>query len=74
MFQRVMKRLVRFIELTYPIPKSIMLELIICNQAFDTKFSFSFIDEQVDAYRIDDVHWECFSDLACQGDGSSLFS
>ena len=43
----------------------------LCNQALDTRSSFEFVENHIDAYRLPELHWEAFSDGACWGDGHS---
>ena len=46
----------------------------LCNQALDGQSSFQFVTDDVEAYRLPDMHWEAFSDGACRGDGQSSFA
>ena len=46
----------------------------LCNQALDAKSSFSFVDDDLQAYCVSNVQWEAFSDGACRGDGFSSFA
>ena len=46
----------------------------LCNQALDTKSSFSFIENDLENYCVGNVQWEAFSDGACRGDGFSSFA
>ena len=46
----------------------------LCNQALDTRSSFQYVEEDVEAYRNADTQWEAFSDGACRGDGYASFA
>ena len=46
----------------------------LCNQSLDTKSSFSFVEDDLDNYCIDEMQWEVFTDGACRGDGFSSFA
>ena len=46
----------------------------LCNQALDTRSSFQFAEEDIEAYRASPTQWEAFSDGACRGDGFSSFA
>ena len=46
----------------------------LCSEALDTQSSFSFVEENLDAYRTEDAQWEAFSDGGCRGDGWSAFA
>ena len=85
-FQRIMNRIVKLIDSSL-LPSRDTADPVqwrprefnaradyLCNQALDSKSSYCFIDDCIDDYRIDGVHWEAFSDGACRGDGFSPFS
>ena len=86
LFQRVMNKFVDFIDCGMLPPTDISDPVQwrpraynkradwLCNKALDTRSSFSFREEDVDHYRVEGVHWECFSDGACRGDGFSAFA
>ena len=46
----------------------------LCNQALDTKSSFSFIEDSLGDYWLNDVHWRAFSDGACRAGGYLSFA
>ena len=46
----------------------------LCNQALNTKSSFTFVEDHIEEYYISNVNWEAFSDGACRGDGHSSFA
>ena len=84
-FQRVMAMLVRLVsanvlppaDISDPVqwrPRAYNVRADwLCNQALDSKSSFHFITDDVDAYRLPDLQWEAFSDGACRGDGYSSY-
>ena len=86
LFQRLMKKLVDFIDCGMLPPNDISDPVQwrrreynkradwLCNKALDTRSSFCYREESIEDYRVEGVHWESFSDGACRGDGFSAFS
>ena len=81
-----MARLVKFIDMGLLPPRDIADPVqwrpreynaradFLCNQALDSKSSYSFVEDSLSDYVVNGVHWETFSDGACRGDGFSSFS
>jgi len=86
LFQRVMQRLVGFIEAGLMPPTDFADPAqwrprefnaradYLCNKALDNRSSLDFVEEDLEVYRVEGVQWECFSDGGCRGDGWSSFA
>ena len=86
LFHRIHTKLVSFFNLGWLPPKLIADPVqwrpwefnkhsdYLCNQALDTAFSFSFLDDQAITYKSRGAHWMADSDGGCRGEVSSAYS